>query len=59
MYLESSVSFSFFLCLNDLLCVLYLSLDFVPVIPIYETCSFSEDSVALYVMQLDRQFLSS
>ena len=34
-------------------------LDFVLVVLIYETCYFSEDTVALYVMQLERQFVSS
>ena len=27
--------------------------------PIYATCSFSKDTVALYMMQLERQFPSS
>ena len=58
-YLESSVSFSYFSWLNDLLWLLYLSLDVVLVNPIYATCSFSEDTVALYTMQLERHFLSS
>ena len=32
---------------------------FVIVIPIYETHSFSENTVALYIMQLEKQFPSS
>ena len=59
MYLESSVSFSYFSWLNDLLWLLYLSLNVVLVNPIYATCSFSKDTVALYIMQLERQFPSS
>ena len=55
-YLESSVSFSYFSWLNDLLCLLYLSLNVVHVNPIYATCSFSKDTVALYAMQLENQF---
>ena len=42
-----------------MLWLLYLSLHFVLVIPVYATCSFSEDMVALYMMQLERQFTSS
>ena len=38
--LESSVLFSYFLRFKDLLWLLCLSLDFVLVIPLYETCSF-------------------
>ena len=55
-YLESSVSFSW---LNDLLWLLYPSLYVVLVNPVYATCSFSEETVALYMMQLERQFPSS
>ena len=58
-YLESSVSFWYFSWLNDLLWLLYLSLNVVLVNPIYATCSFSKDTVALYMMQLERQFPSS
>ena len=58
-YLESSVSFLYFSWLNDLLWLLYLSLDVVLVNPMYATCSFSENTVALYAMQLERQFPSS
>ena len=58
-YLESSVSFSYFSWLNDLLCLLYLSLKDVLVNPKYATCSFSNNTVALYMMQLERQFQSS
>ena len=58
-YLESSVSFSYFSWLNDLLWLLYPSLDVVLVNPMNATCSFSEDTVALHTMQLDRQFPSS
>ena len=58
-YLESSVSFLYFSWLNDLLWLLYLSLNVVLVNPIYATCSFSKDTVALYMMQLERQFPSS
>ena len=58
-YLESSVSSSYFSWLNDLLWLLCLSLDVVLVNPIYATCSFSKDTVALYMMQLERQFPSS
>ena len=58
-YLECCVSFSYFWGLNDLLWLLYLSLNFVFIIPIYVTCSFSEDTVALYLMQIERQFPSS
>ena len=58
-YLESSVSFSYFSWLNDLLWLLYLSLNVVLVNPIYATCSFSKDTVALYMMQLEWQFPSS
>ena len=47
-YLESSVSFWYFSWLNDLLWLLYLSLNVVLVNPIYATCSFSKDTVALY-----------
>ena len=41
--------------------LLYLSLNVVLVNfnPIYATCSFSKDTVALYMMQLERQFPSS
>ena len=59
MYLESSVSFSYLSWLNDLLWLLYLSLNVVLVNPIYATCSFSNETVALYMMQLERQFPSS
>ena len=59
MYLESSVSFLYFLWLNDFLLKLYLSINYVLVIPIYETCSFSEDTVAVYNMHLENQFPSS
>ena len=45
--------------MNDLLWLLYLSLNVVLVNPIYATCSFSKDTVALYMMQLERQFPSS
>ena len=58
-YLQSSVSLSYFSWSNDLLWLLYLSLNFTLVNPIYATCSFSKDTVALYVMQLERQFPSS
>ena len=58
-YLESSVSFSYFSWLNDLLWLSYLSLNVVLVNPIYATCSFSKDTVALYMMQIERQFPSS
>ena len=44
--------------MNDLLWLLYLSLYVVLVNPIYATCSFSKDTVALYMMQLERQFPS-
>ena len=56
-YLESSVSFSYFSWLNDMLS--YLFVDVVLVNPMYATCSFSEDTLALHTMQLERQFLSS
>ena len=49
-YLERSVSFSYFSWLNDLLWLLYLSLNVVLVNPIYATCSFSKDTVALYML---------
>ena len=39
-YLDSSVSFSYFSLLNDLVWLLYLSLNVVLVNPIYATCSF-------------------
>ena len=39
--------------------LLYLSLNAILVNPIYATCSFYKDTVALYMMQLVRQFLSS
>ena len=55
MYLESFVSFSYFSWLNDLLWLLYMSLDIVHVIPINTTCSFSDDAVVLCTMQLERQ----
>ena len=51
-YLECSVSFSYFLWLNDLLWLLYLSLDFVLVNPIFATFHFSEHAVTLNTMQL-------
>ena len=50
--LECSVSFSYFSWLNDLLWLLYLSLHFVLVNPIFATFHFSEDAVALNTMQL-------
>ena len=59
MYLESSVWFSHLSWLNDLLWLLYLSLNSLLVIPIYEVCSFSEDIATLYIMQLERQFQCS
>ena len=59
MYLERSVLSSYLSLLNDLLWLLYLSLDFVLVILIYETCSFSEDTVALYIIQLQNKKISS
>ena len=37
----------------------YVSPNFVIVIQIYATCSLSDDNVALYIMQLERQFPSS
>ena len=58
-YLESSVSFSYFSWLNDLLWLLCLPLYVVLVNPLYATCSFSNDTVALHMMQLERQFPSS
>ena len=48
-----------FSCLNDLLWLLYLSFCFVLINPTYATCSFFDDSVALYTMHLERQFHSS
>ena len=45
--------------MNDLLWLLCLSLYVVLVIQIYATCSFTEDTIALYIMQLERQFPSS
>ena len=36
-----------------------MSVNFVLVIPIYENFSFSEDAVALYIIQLKSQFMSS
>ena len=44
--------------MNDLLWSLYLYLYVVLVNPMYATC-FSKDTVALYIMQLERQFPSS
>ena len=58
-YIESSVSFSYFLWLNDLFWLLYLSLNVVLVNPMYATCSFSADTVALYTIQLERHIPSS
>ena len=39
-----------------MLWLLYLSLKVVLVNPMYATCSFSEDTVALHTMQLERQY---
>ena len=36
-----------------------MSLNFLPVIPIYEIRAFSKHTVALYIMQQERQFPNS
>ena len=42
-----------------MLWLLYLSINVALVNQIYATCSFSKDTVALYMMQLERQFTFS
>ena len=56
MNVESSVLFVKFFLLNHLLWLLYLSLIFVLVIPIYKICSFSRSTGGVYKMQPERQF---
>jgi hypothetical protein len=56
--LDSSVSFSYLIRLNDFLWLLYLSLNRFAVIPMYSLISPSNDfTSALYTMELDRQLL--
>ncbi len=56
--LDSSVSFSYLIRLNDFLWLLYLSLNRFAVIPMYSLISPSDDfTSALYAMELDRQLL--
>ncbi len=58
--LDSSVSFSYLIRLNDFLWLLYLSLNRFAVIPMYSLISPSDDfTSALYTMELDRQLLLS
>ena len=56
MYLESSVSDSYFGCLNDFVWFLNLSLNGPPVLPMYIFVSFPWFIVALYTTEDMRHF---